>query len=218
MPTVLEEILLSPQLPSHFETIRQTLEAERVRRERFYEEMTEQQKTEFINGEVIVHSPAKDRHTVAAIGLTQLFNAYVRKHRLGIVRFDKTLVVMPRNDYEPDVLFFGPVKAAEIQPDQMKYPPPDLVIEILSPSTARNDRGVKFTDYAANGVAEYWIVDPVARSIEKYILAGSAYAGAGIYSGEQKIESTLLAGFVIPVNAVFDEDLQFEALRDLINA
>ncbi|GAB2598351.1 Uma2 family endonuclease [Spirosoma areae] len=42
----------------------------------------------------------------------------------------------------------------------MKLPAPDLVIEVLSKSTARRDRGVKFTDYAANGIAEYWIVNP----------------------------------------------------------
>ena len=216
MPTVLEEILLSPQLPSHFETIRRTLEAERARRERFYDEMTEEQKTEFINGEVIVHSPAKDRHTVAVQSLTSLLDAYVREHRLGKVRCEKALVVMPRNDYEPDVLFFGVEKSAEIHPEQMKYPPPDLVMEVLSPSTVRNDRGVKFMDYAANGVAEYWIVDPVARAIEKYVLKEEAYAAAGVYSGEQQIESTRVAGFAIPVEAVFDEDRRHQVLRTLI--
>jgi Uma2 family endonuclease len=217
MPTVLEEILLSPQLPAHFETIRQTLEAEQARRERFYEEMAEDQKTEFINGEVMVHSPAKDCHTVAVQALASLLGAYVRKHRLGKVRVEKTLIVMPRNDYEPDVLFFGVEKARAIAPDQMKYPPPDFIAEVLSPFTTRTDRTIKFVDYAVNGVAEYWIVDPVLKSIEKYVLEGGRYAPAGTFSGEQDISSSRLAGFVIPAAAVFDEDHAFEVLRQLIN-
>ncbi len=217
MPTVLEEILLSPELPAHFETIRQTLEAERARRERFYEEMTEDQKTEFINGEVIVHSPAKDRHTVAVQALECLLGAYVRKHLLGKVRSEKALIVMPRNDYEPDVLFYGSEKAEAITPDQVKYPPPDFIAEVLSPSTTRIDRTIKFVDYAANGVAEYWIIDPVLQSVEQYILEGDRYAPAGTFSNGQDISSSRITGFVIPAAAVFDEDRAFEELRRLVN-
>ena len=216
MSTVLEEILLSPQLPAHFETIRQTLAAEQARRERFYEEMTEDQKTEFINGEVIVHSPAKIRHTFAVSNLLFLLEAYVRKHRLGVLLFEKALVVMPRNDYEPDILFYGVEKASGLEPDQMKCPPPDFIVEVLSPSTARTDRTIKFVDYAANGVAEYWIVDPVVKSIEKYVLAGDSYSPAGTFSGEQDISSSRIAGFTIPAAAVFDEDRAFEVLRQFV--
>ena len=217
MPTVLEEILLSPQLPAHFETIRQTLEAERARRERFYEEMTEDQKTEFINGEVIVHSPAKIRHSVAVANVVFLLEGYVRRHRLGKVLFEKVLVVMPRNDYEPDVLFYGVEKAGGFEPDLMKCPPPDFIAEVLSPSTTRIDRTVKFVDYAANGVAEYWIIDPVLQSVEQYVLQGDRYAPAGTFSGEQDISSSRITGFVIPAAAIFNEDRAFEVLREFVN-
>ena len=52
---------------------------------------------------------------------------------------------------------------------------PDLVVEVLSPSTAPVDRGPKFETYARFGVPEYWIVDPEARTLEIYRLAGDAY-------------------------------------------
>ena len=217
MPTVLEEFLLSPQLPAHFETIRQTLAAEQARRKQFYEEMTEDQKTEFINGEVIVHSPAKNWHSVAVSNLVFLLEGYVRRHRIGSVRSEKTLVVMPRNDYEPDVLFYGFEKAGSFVPDLMKYPPPDFIAEVLSPSTTRTDRTTKFVDYAANDVAEYWIVDPVLQSFEQYVLEGDSYVQKGTFSGEQDISSSRIAGFVIPAAAVFDEDRAFEVLRQFVN-
>ena len=61
------------------------LQEEREERERFYEEMSEQQKVEFINGEIIVQSPVKLRHSIAILNLATLLNAYVRKHLLGFV-------------------------------------------------------------------------------------------------------------------------------------
>ena len=45
----------------------------------------------------------------------------------------------------------------------MKYPAPDFIAEILSPSTDERDRGIKFEDYAAHGVGEYWLLDPVIK-------------------------------------------------------
>ena len=51
-------------------------------------------------------------------------------------------------------VFFGPDKLASLSPDTMKFPVPDLAVEVLSPSTEVRDRGVKFEDFASNGVAD----------------------------------------------------------------
>jgi Uma2 family endonuclease len=53
---------------------------------------------------------------------------------------------------------------------QMRFPAPDFIAEILSPSTEENDRNIKSTDYAAHGVSEYWIIDPAYRIVEQYLL------------------------------------------------
>ena len=63
MEAILEQMVASPALPRYFDTLQALLADERTRRERFYEEMTEQQKVEFINGEVFMHSPVKIRHS-----------------------------------------------------------------------------------------------------------------------------------------------------------
>lgn len=140
----LSELLAAPTLPEAFAVIKDRLDHERERREIFYDEITPEMKVEFINGEVFMHSPALARHTTARRNITALLNPHVIKEGLGIVHDEKTLCVFPRNDYEPDVVFFGAEKAAQITPDTLKFPPPDFVCEVLSDSTASRDRGVKF--------------------------------------------------------------------------
>ena len=108
----LEPILNSPRLPDIAAVLNERLRDETARREQFYEEMSDDQKVEFIDGEVIMHSPARNRHLAAKLNLTRLLSAFVDLHELGIVRDEKCLCVFPRNDYEPDVVFFGPEKAS----------------------------------------------------------------------------------------------------------
>ncbi len=67
-----------------------------------------------------------------------------------------------------------------IKPDGI-HGAPDLLVEVLSPSTAKNDRGYKKDLYEKSGVKEYWIVDPTVRSIEAYLLANGKYNLDGFY-------------------------------------
>jgi Uma2 family endonuclease len=189
--------------------------AEAKKRRYFYGIITEQQKAEFINGEIVVHSPIKLRHSIASENLFTLLMMYVRKHNLGTVFHEKILIVLTRNDYEPDICFFGPEKARSFAPDQSKFPAPDLIVEVLSESTEEADRGIKFEDYAAHGVGEYWIVDPVAETIEQYLLHEGAYRLA-VKVKAATIASVAVAGFEIPVRAVFDAAEQLAALQAIL--
>lgn len=154
------------------------LEEERDKRKKFYEHISEQEKAEFINGEIVIHSPAKLRHILASKNLFALLDAYVRKNNLGLVGYEKMLIALSRNDYEPDICYFNPAKAQTFSLDQMKFPAPDLVVEVLLPSTEAADRGIKFEDYAAHGVAEYWIVDPEQGFLEQYVLQDNSETGS----------------------------------------
>jgi Uma2 family endonuclease len=87
--------------------------------------------------------------------------------------------------------------------------PPDLVVEIASPSTAAYDRDPvegKRGAYARIGVSEYWIVDPAARSVEVLALEGEAYAALGVFSGEQLVRSRVLPDSAIVANRLFPRD------------
>ncbi len=211
----LTPLLRSPRLPVYMQQLQAWLETEQSRRARFYEEMSEEHKMEFINGEVIVHSPARLSHTIVSKHLLQLLDMYVRKYKLGFVGHEKMLITLTRNDYEPDLCYFRPAKAQHFTPTQTQFPAPDFVVEILSPTTEANDRGVKFEDYALHGVGEYWIIDPEQEFVEQYILKDENYA-LRIKAMTGVIESSVIPGFVIPVRALFDEAEQFAALQALL--
>lgn len=122
---------------------------------------------------------------------------------MGFVGAETVLVSLTRNDYLPDICFFGRDKAAEIKPDQVNYPAPDFMVEVLSPSTAEKDRQLKFEDYAAHGVGEYWLVDPEQQTVEQYVFRGEGYELLlKLKSGP--LISEVVSGFTIPVEAIFD--------------
>ncbi len=218
MSDLLLQILDTPQAPLILQRAQAILNDEHQKRRAFYEWLDEDKKAEFINGEVIVHSPALDRHNSAMLLLARLLSVYVDDRQLGYVRAEKALIELTRNSYEPDVCYFGPVKAAQISDDQLYYPAPDFIAEVLSKSTEKIDRETKFADYAAHGVAEYWIIDPRRRTIEQYgIDADTAeYERLAIVGIKDVITSHVVMGFSIPVRAVFDSTANVLALRALL--
>jgi len=82
---------------------------------------------------------------------------------------------------------------------------PDFVVEIVSPSTSRNDRVLKLTHYQWAGVEEYWIVYPEDATVEKYVLRDSAYVNGGRYTESEIIPVSILPGLEINLAEVFGE-------------
>jgi Uma2 family endonuclease len=212
---LLEQLLQSPRLPAVAQRLDTLVADEAVRRAHFIETVLECEKAEFINGEKIVHSPVKYRHNVVAKRLLVLLDAYITRRGLGYVGYEKLMVSLTRNDYEPDICYFNAATADGFHPDQMRFPAPDFVVEVLSASTAANDRGVKFDDYAAHSVAEYWIIDPDTETVEQYRLAGERYELA-IKAQTGELRSFAVPGFVIPVRAIFEDALNQATLRELL--
>ncbi|WP_420456261.1 Uma2 family endonuclease [Rubrivirga sp.] len=210
-----DALLDSPALPRIVERLQRTLSDEAERRALFREDLDPDLKAEFINGEIVMHSPARDQHTATVGRIMRILGTHVQIRALGVVRFEKALVALTRNDYEPDVCFFGESKAAQIERQTLEYPAPDLVVEVLSDSTEHRDRGVKFEDYAAHGVSEYWIVDPEAEVVEQYALEGERYA-LRMKSGTGRLASLAAEGFDVPVRALFDDDENLATLRAIL--
>jgi Uma2 family endonuclease len=212
---LIEQLLRSPRLPMVAEQLGALVADEAARRQHFIDTVLESEKAEFINGEKVVHSPVKFRHNVTTKRLLVLLDTYVGVHGLGYVGYEKLMISLTRNDYEPDICFFNAETAATFQPDQMRFPAPDLAVEVLSASTQANDRGIKFDDYASHGVSEYWIIDPDVETVEQYHLAGERYDLA-IKAQTGELRSIAVPDFVIPVRAIFDDAVNRVTLAQLL--
>ncbi len=211
----LAPLLKSPCLPDIVATLSERLHIESLARAQFRDEMSDDQTVEFVEGEIIIHSTARNRHLLVKYNVTTLLGTHVRRNSLGEVRDEKCLCVFPRNDYEPDVVFFGPPKAATFERETMLFPVPDLVIEVLSDSTEARDRGVKFDDYEAHGVGEYWIIDAHSELVEQYVIKDSRFQLL-LKSGSGEIVSRIVTGFRIPIRAIFDDRENLATLKRLL--
>lgn len=212
--TVLNPIITSPKLPLYFRQLEQMLAHEQQERQSFYNQINEDDKAEFINGEMVFHSPVRLWHYRAGKRLLVLLDTFVQKHDLGLVGYEKLMISLSRNDYEPDLCYFRKEKTDRFAPDQMRFPAPDLVVEILSESTEQRDRGVKMEDYALHGIDEYWLIDPETEIVEQYLRQGDAY-DLHLKLNAGSLESQVIPSFAIPVRAIFDDEVNRQTLAEM---
>ncbi|MGD2071133.1 MAG: Uma2 family endonuclease [Gemmatimonadota bacterium] len=126
---------------------------------------------EIIDDELVVTPAPALRHQRIATDLVTALNGFVRSHDLGQVYAGPVDVIFAEGDYlEPDIVFVRK-EHAHLLSDRGVEGPPDLVVEVTSPSTATRDRGIKLDRYRLYGVPEYWIVDLDARTVEVWPLA-----------------------------------------------
>ena len=135
---------------------------------------------ELIEGKVFMMSPRpRPSHNMIISHLTHIFEGYLW-HKPCIVFSDGVDVYLDeQNHYIPDVMIV--CNRDIIKPDAI-YGAPDLVVEVLSPTTAKNDRSAKMRHYAAAGVKEYWIISPLSRSIEVYLQHDGTFELDDIYT------------------------------------
>jgi Uma2 family endonuclease len=212
---LISEILKEPDTYFLLQEAHIALDNEKARRIAFYNDITEQEKVEFINGEIIVHSPVMKRHNSSTVLLSRLMSIYSDIHQLGFVGIEKIMITLTRNDYEPDICFFKKEKSNDFVEKQTFFPAPDFIIEILSEGTKKRDRGVKFQDYQSHKIEEYWIIDPDHQTIEQYHLEEDGYELI-LKSSEGNIKSFVMTDFQIPIQSVFDEGVNLETLKKLM--
>lgn len=219
MLSLTEKILSRPDAFEQIEALNKAVEAEKKRRHAFREWIEEDIKAEFINGETIIHSPVKKKHWSIVNLLSRLLSTYVGIKELGIVGTEKVMISLTRNDYEPDICFFKKEKADQFTADQLLFPAPDLVVEILSKKTEQRDRTIKKEDYAHHGISEYWIIDPNREQIEQYLLINdtdTVYFEPSRFLRGEEIESRAVKGFKISTEAIFDDAANINAMKNFM--
>jgi len=136
--------------------------------EEFLARADEDTLAEWVNGEMIMTSPASRNHQNVADFLTSVLRAYVEQHEAGMV-LSAPFQVKLEQGREPDLHFVAREHQERLLENRVEGAP-DLVVEIVSPESVGRDRGEKFAEYERGGVPEYWLVDPQVRWVAVYNL------------------------------------------------
>ena len=142
---------------------------------------------EIIEGVKCMAASATNEHNFVSFSLCFLFNQYLREHMNGVALQDVDVKIDENNTFRPDVSVIVS-RFAYVFGDKKFFGAPDLVVEILSRSTATNDFGIKKNVYERCGVKEYWIVDCRSLSINVYHLIDGKYELDGVYQSPSETE------------------------------
>jgi Uma2 family endonuclease len=189
---------------------------ERLTAADFFRRAPEDRKAELIDGVMIMPSPPSDTHERLVGFLFTLLRMYVEEHNLGEVRGSHTAVKLADDQApEPDVLFVARERE-HIITDEGVFGAPDLVIEVLSASTAANDRGPKFRAYEYAGVREVWLIDPYGPAgTEFYQRVGNGLRPV-MPNAEGVVEPLALPGFRLRVTWLWPPE-KFIAIHEALN-
>ena len=134
---------------------------------------------ELINGKIVAMSPSPVWDHMAISGsIYNLFYNYLKGKICTPIQDGFDLHLTEKDIFVPDMMVIcdrSKIKRSGV------YGAPDLVAEVLSPSTAKRDKGYKKDLYEASGIPEYWIVDPISRSVEVHLLSDGRYSLTGVY-------------------------------------
>ena len=158
---------------------------------------------EIHGGELVVVPSPLLRHQIAAMEIVTLLNDYRQKFGGVAVTAPFDVVFDEYDVVQPDVVFFRAARLHLLDPNSVARAVPDIVVEVLSPSTAAIDRGRKMRMFARYGVPEYWIVDPVALQVEVHTLEKGAYRQAQLATGGDIVRSVLLPDLSFAAAAIF---------------
>ena len=167
-----------------------------------YASLPDDERYELIDGELIAMPSPKTIHQKILKLIAWGFHS-VEARGLGTFYFAPFDVVLSAtNVVQPDLIFVSRARAHIITEDNIRGAP-DLVVEILSPSTAGCDRIVKRDLYARHGVREYWLIDPYAKTATVLTLGANGYDTHAVYGEGDTLTSPTLPGFALNLSDLF---------------
>lgn len=186
-----------------------------VAEDEFYRLATEDSDWEYLDGRIIMHSPASDTHENIFRFLLTLLSAFLDERRGAIVRGSRyPMRLDPSWSPEPDILIVRDSRRHLITSQRLDGPA-DMVIEIASESDPGLDYREKLPRYREAGIEEIWIVDPFERHVRVETKTAGGYAARTLSSG--RLESVVVAGFWIDASWLWQEELPstVQCLREI---
>ncbi len=159
---------------------------------------------QLVDGELYRMSPAPNLFHQEIVGnVFIILKKHADDNRLGRVLIAPCDVYLStHNVVQPDVLFVAAANTGILAPDGVRGAP-DLVVEIISLSTAQLDKTAKRRVYAGTGVKELWLIDPIQLQIHLYVFARDSAKAIRLVEDDETFESALLPGLTIASADVF---------------
>ena len=166
-----------------------------------YLKLEDNQDYEVIGGRLIlVPKPMPYHQEIVGRLITEL-NIFLRQSSIGKVYSDVD-VVFRDQVVSPDLIFISKDRLSIVAETNIQGPP-DLAVEVLSPSTQKYDRKQKSQLYHTSGVKEYWIIDPALQLVEVFISGENEWNRSGVYDETDLLTSPLLPGLLIELKNIF---------------
>lgn len=173
---------------------------------REYMTTPEDKRYQLLDGEMILAPSPTTKHQRILVNLVRSLSSILVDRNLGRVWTAPLDVVLSDYDVaQPDLLFVSGERA-DIVTEANIQGAPDLVVEILSPSTAGYDRGYKQILYGRHGVREYWVVDPDAETVEVLVEGEEGLVPLGSYGNSGELITPLLEGLALDLDELFRRD------------
>ncbi len=171
---------------------------------RDFERLPEGAPYQLIAGELIMSPSPVLSHQRIIRRLALRLDDFIQRKQLGEIVLSPMDVYLTEEDvYQPDLIFIRKENVHLLDPNDRIRFVPDLVIEVLSPSTGSFDYSRKKRIYCERGVREYWIIDPEERTIEIMVKEGAFYQTVAMLRPPAMIESAMFPGFSMKVEEVF---------------
>jgi Uma2 family endonuclease len=158
---------------------------------------------QLVEGELHMAPAPNSYHQEIVWNLSRIFVRYLDGHPVGRVYLAPYDVYLSQHDVvQPDLLFLAKDRQQMRQEDGL-HGAPDLVVEVISPSTAQLDKKTKRAIYAHAGVKELWLIDPILLQIHLYDFARDLAKAVRILDEDESFTSALLPGLTVVAAEVF---------------
>ena len=169
-----------------------------------YERLPEGAPYQLICGELIMSPSPNLFHQEIIANIDRTLGVFIHKNKPGkLIMAPMDLRLSDQDVYQPDLTFIRTENVAQLNPRGRLTVIPDLVIEILSPSTAYYDFTRKKAMYCECGIEEYWIVDPEVETIEIMVKDGMYYRTESLLRKPAMLHSAMFPGFSMKMEEVF---------------
>jgi Uma2 family endonuclease len=168
-----------------------------------YAKLPEGAPYQLIGGKLVMTPAPIPYHQEVSAKLEFKIYEYIQKNKLGKMYHSPIDVYFEETEvYQPDIIFISRERLDIVKENKIEGAP-DLVIEILSPTTAYYDLKHKKFIYGKHGVREYWVVDIIDKTVDIYENSGNELILIESVKGDGKIKSKVISGLEIELSEIF---------------